>query len=73
MMMTVGKRQIDGLGDHVNVLRRVVPHRLQVVTLEDIQRHRQRRPLRPRTAGMHIDIAELRGYCRFEIDLEFCN
>ena len=70
MMVAVGECQIDRFGDDVDVLRRVVPHRLQVVTLEDVQRHRQCRPLRPRSAGVQFDVAELRFHRRFEIDLE---
>ena len=70
MMVTVGKREIQRFSNDVDVLRRVVTHRLQVVTLEDVQRHRQGRALRPWTTGMQFDVAELRLHRRFKIDLE---
>ena len=68
MMMAIGERQLQGLGNQMNVLRRVVTEGFEISALQHVQRHRQHRPLRPRTTGMHIDAIEARLHRRLELD-----
>ena len=70
MLVAVGKRELQRFGHDVDVLRRIMSKRLQVVVLQDIERHRQHRPLRPRAAGVHFDAVELRFHRRFEFNAE---
>ena len=70
MIVTVGKRKLQRLGHHVYVFGRIVPHGPEVAALEDVERHRQHRTLRPRAAGVQFDAVEACTNRRLKIHLE---
>ena len=53
----VGGRELERLGVAMQELERPRPKLRDVVALEDVQRHRHERPLRPRTARIHVNPA----------------
>ena len=52
--LPIGKHQFHSLDDGVEIVRRFVPHPLQVDPFENLQRHVQGWPLAPRSAGIYI-------------------
>jgi hypothetical protein len=57
VVVPIGERRLQRLGDQVEVLHAVVTERLDVVLLQDLQGDRQRRPLRPRPAAVDFIVA----------------
>ena len=52
--LPIGKRQFESLDNCVEIVRGFVPHPLQVNPFENLQRHVQRWPLTPGSAGIYI-------------------
>ena len=57
--LAVGKGELRALDDGVQVVGRVVAHALQVEAVEQAELLQEHRSLRPRTALVHIDPAEV--------------
>ena len=70
MVMAIGVRELHRLGHDVNVGRRIVPHRLQVEALEDVQCHGQHGALGPRPARVELDAVEARAHRGLELHAE---
>src|SRR4051812_35640773 len=53
-MMAIGQGALERFGDQVKVLGAIVAEGLEVVTLDDVQRDRQRRSLAPGSAAIEL-------------------
>ena len=62
--MAVGKGQFQGLNQGMQVIGAVMPHPLQVKTLQDSQGHSRGRPLTPGAAGNYINSLVVDGHRR---------
>src|SRR5207253_1384487 len=66
----VGERELDRLGDQVNVAGAVIPEILYALWREDRQGLQQRRALAPRCRRRHLPIPELGRDRGFDLGFE---
>src|SRR5438552_18143013 len=55
--LAVGGRELEGLDVAMEEVESPRPHPRDVIAFEQVQRHRDERALRPRTARVHVDAA----------------
>ena len=68
--LAVGEGELDRLRQQVEVPRRVVAQRAQVVRLEEVQHLEQHGPLAPEAAHRHFELAESRPQRRCHLHAE---
>ena len=68
--LAVGEDELERLGEQVDIGRRVVAERGEVVGLEQRQHLRQHRPLTPGTAREHLVLAKARAHRLLDLHLE---